>query len=350
MPNTDTFNLTTDIESKVKGILFTSPRELSGAIVSSIDQSLEGFTTGELSGYVDNWYKSADAASYTSNAAAAAYLGAYGPRSILKYQEAVFALVKQRGNIQKTTRVIDFGAGPSVGFAALIDLWDILSRCMGEKLKLEYIAVDRSEKMLEVGESFCELIKNKYKIEASYKQMHKDNFNNTKGNIFIISNVMNDGEGNENCGEFLTRVLKSVHDIEDLVIIEPATEQPSRQMCGLGSILYPLKHIGPCYSNGSSCSEWSFREFPKRVYNFERLCAGQWASAAYSCKYSLSLFSKVALPRELTKDEFIVIGHPNLSGFTLTCKNGIKQVMRVSPRCRTWDVVDIKGQIKRWWP
>jgi len=350
MAGRESIKLTPEAEACVRGTILSLPRELSGEVLSAIDGTLSRFEGQDSASFVNGWYRSAEAASYNTTAAAAAYLGAYGPRSVLKYQEAAFALLATKAMLHKRTRVIDYGAGPCVGFAALVDLYSVLHRCTGEELALDYVAVDRSECMLEVGQDLCSRISRALGIDATYELLHESHFSHGIADVVIIANVMNDGEGNLTCGEFLTELRKNMDVFEDIVVIEPATEQPARQMCGLAGALVPAQHIGPCPSLGSGCEEWSFRQFSKRVYSCERRCLGQWASAARICKYSLALLSTVSVPHSLVNDQYVVVSRPSSSGYAMTCRQGQKQLMRIEPQGKPWDVVNAQGRIERWWP
>lgn len=342
--------LSDQAEARARALILNSPRELSGWILSGLDQTLSRFEEEDSSSFVDDWYRRAEVASYDSIPAAAAYLGAYGPRSILKYQEAVLALILIKRGFSKHTRVVDYGAGPCVGFAALADLWSVLAQCLGTSLSLDYVAVDRSRSMLEVGEELCRRIGSASKVITSYELVHLSEFNGTEASILIVANVMNDGEGNADCRQFLPPLVHAIDGLGDIVIIEPATEQPSRQMCGLAAAVGSLRHIGPCPSAGSTCTEWTFRQFTKRVYNCERRCLGQWASAARVCKFSLALLSAVSGPRPLPDSSRVVVGQRSASGWALTCRFGEKEVMRIGSQGAPWDVVDNSGQIMSWWP
>lgn len=342
--------LTTEIEDKLRSVLFGSVRELSGLVLSAIEETLVKFGDSKSTSFVNEWYRSAEIVSYESNAAAAAYLGAYAPRSILKYQEATFALLMMRGRLPDCLRVIDYGAGPCIGFMALVDLWDVLCQLMDKNLAIEYIAIDRSGYMLELGEELCRLISNGSKINASYELLNSTETTGKDANLLIIANVMNESEGNYDCRQLLSPLIHTIEGLEDVITIEPATEQPSRQMCGLGTSLTSIKHVGPCPSGGSNCSEWSFRQFNKRVYSFEHQCLGQWAPAARICKYSLSLLSSIAQPRLLPNGGYVIVSQPNISGLATICRFGNKQLARVSSHGVPWDIVDKSGKVIDRWP
>ena len=350
MADNELVKFTTVAEARARGILLSLPRELSGRVLAAIDGTLSRFEGPDSASFVDKWYRSAEAASYNSATAATAYLGAYGPRSVLKYQEATFALLATRAMLHRRTRFIDYGAGPCVGFAALTDLYSLLQQYTGEELALDYMAVDRSDYMLEVGQDLCGRISTDLDIDATYELRHVSNFSRGNTDVLIVANVMNDGEGNFSCREFLTELHDKMDIVEDIIVIEPATEQPARQMCGLAETLEPIRHIGPCPSAGASCEEWSFRQFAKRVYACERRCLGQWASAARFCKYSLALLSMIPVARFLSGEQYVVVGQPSSSGYAITCHQGHRQLMKVDPSGKPWDAVNAQGHIERWWP
>ena len=232
----------------------------------------------------------------------------------------------------------------------MTDLYSLLSQYTGKELALDYMAVDRSDYMLEVGQDLCDRISKDLDIDATYELCHVSHFGCSNTDVLIVANVMNDGEGIFNCSEFLTELLDKMDVIEDIIVIEPATEQPARQMCGLAEALEPIRHIGPCPSAGASCEEWSFRQFAKRVYACERRCLGQWASAARFCKYSLALLSITSAARFLPDEQYVVVGQPSSSGYAMTCNQGQKQLMKVDPSGKPWDTVNALGHIQRWWP
>jgi hypothetical protein len=237
--NQQLITLTPEAEAYVRGQLFSSPRELSGWVLSAIENTLNEYEGSDPSAFIDTWYRSAEVASYDSTAAAAAYLGAYGPRSILKYQEAVFALSVLHRGLRQHNIVIDYGAGPCIGLAALVDLWAVLTRVTTERLSLEYVAVDRSISMLEVGETLCRLVTDLSDVSISYNLLHVSEFTSITGNLLIVSNVMNDGEGNIGGANFLSPLVEAIADLEDVVVIEPATEQASSR-CAAFRVLYLL--------------------------------------------------------------------------------------------------------------
>ena len=84
MADDELIKFTSEVEAQVRGILLSLPREISGRILTAIDGTLSRFEGPDSASFVDRWYRSAEVASYDSAAAAAAYLGAYGPRSVLK--------------------------------------------------------------------------------------------------------------------------------------------------------------------------------------------------------------------------------------------------------------------------
>jgi hypothetical protein len=342
--------LTPEALAHVKGFLLTSPREVSGKVLSAVDKTLNEFEGPNSASFIDKWYRSAEEASYDTVEAAAAYLGAYGPRSVLKYQEAFLAMLVTKAALKKHTRVIDYGAGPGIGFAALSDLYNVLHDCTGEELTLDYLGIDRSYCMLEVGKNLCSRISATLGTKDTYRLFDIPHFTCGKADVLIIANVMNDGEGNLSCREFLSELSHKIHAIEDLIVIEPATEQPARQMCGIAEGLESIHHIGPCPSALSSCEEWSFRQFSKRVYSCERRCLGQWASAARICKYSLALLSTISAPRVLPDKQYVIVGQPSLSGYAMTCHHGQKQLMKIDPSGKPWDTVNAQGHVERWWP
>lgn len=350
MNNVDILTLSNEAKLHARAILFSLPRELNGITLSAIDDTLSAYEGDNSASFIEQWYRSADVASYDSTAAAAAYLGAYGPRSILKYQEALFALLVTKEMLPRHIRIIDYGAGPCVGFGALIDLLGILTKYTGESLAMDYIAVDRSEYMLEVGEYFCRRLKEKTQIQTSYELHHLRDYTYDAAHMLIIANVMNDGEGNLDCHQLLNPLVEVIQNLEDIIVIEPATEQPSTQLCGLTKHMRSFVHVGPCASGEATCTEWSFRQFYKRVYSCERRCLGQWASAAQVCKYSLALLSSVSSPRMLSEEERVVVGQPSSAGWAMTCRHGQKQPMRVTSQATPWDTVDRNGKLIRWWP
>lgn len=350
MVGSELIEFTSEAEARARGILLSSPRELSGRVFSAIDGTLSRFEAPDSANFVDKWYRSAEAASYNSIAAAAAYLGAYGPRSVLKYQEAIFALLVSKATLHRRTRFIDYGAGPCIGFAALADLYSVLHQCIGEDFALNYVAVDRSDYMLEVGEDLCDRISAGLGIDSTFELQHVSHFSRGVTDVLIVANVMNDGEGNLNCKDFLVELSRKMDAVEDIMLIEPATKQPARQMCGLAEALDSIWQIGPCPSAGSSCGEWSFRQFAKRVYACERRCLAQWAPAARFCKYSLALLSTNPVAHSLPDKQYIVVGQPSSSGYAMACHKGQKQLMKVAPSGKPWDTVNAQGQVERWWP
>ncbi len=350
MNNGDTITLTTESVLRARGILFSLPRELNGNILSAIEETLSFFEGDDSASFIDRWYRNADTVSYDNTEAAAAYLGAYGPRSILKYQEALFALLIAKGFIHKYLRIIDFGAGPCIGFGALIDLLSVLAESANTSLELDYVAVDRSEHMLEVGDHLCHQLIDNTRIQVNYKLFRSSDFTPCSANILFIANVMNDGEGNLDCSQFITSLVEPFKELEDIVVIEPATEQPSRQLCGLDNNIDSWQYIGPCIPGEVACSEWTFRQFSKRIYACERRCLGKWASAAQIGKYSLALLSSISNPRILSEGESVIIRKPSASGWAQTCFHGQKQMKRVTPQATPWDIIDRSGKLVRRWP
>ena len=339
-----------DAADKIRGILFNEPRELSGRVLRALEKTLETHEGSDSARLIENWYKSADVVSYDNTEAAAAYLGAYGSRSILKYQEAVFSLLVNKSSIRRQIDIIDYGAGPCVGFAALIDLWQLLSGTTSETLKLNYIAVDRSRQMLEVGKTFGAELRELYKeVPTSFMTIDESEIHGTAADLLIMSNVLNEGEGNLVAADVLESVASSVDGLRDIVIIEPATEFSYRQMCKIGLKLTGSHHLGPCPSMHNNCDQWTFREFRKRIYNFERRCCGTIVGAARDCKYSLSLISFESEAPELKTDENIVIKHSGASGRTMICRYGEKSWVR-SNRVKPWDVISTGGILRRSFP
>jgi hypothetical protein len=168
--------------------------------------------------------------------------------------------------------------------------------------------------------------------------------------ILIVSNVMNEGEGVEDCSAFLAPVVSRFTGLEHVVVIEPATESTARQMCGLVDRLEGFTHVGPCPSGGASCSEWTFREFRKRVYPFERCCLGRWSPAARTAKYALALISRSAAPRSLGAAAGVVIGAPARGGLVRLCNLGEKSMHRCRAAAGPWDLLDESGQLVKNWP
>lgn len=340
--------LSEDAIKRILQVLFGSPRELSGSVLQALDRTLKAYEGADSSSFIDSWYRSAAVARYDSPEAAAAYLGAYGPRSILKIQEAMFALLRLKGQIKTQTTIVDYGAGPCVAFAALVDLWTVLRETIGRNLELRYIAADRAAAMRLVGATFCDEISSRYGgpdyeiLESTDKLPVAD--------CLIAAHVFNEGEGNENCNDSLKAVISTMPNVEDIVIIEPATENVSRQMCSLGNGIPGLSHIGPCPHSGKDCREWSFRQFTKRVYACERRCLGDWAPGCRVAKYSLALMSYETSSRSLASDNRVVIGQPRASNCVTTCRLGEKRVIKISPDGSSWDIVGSNGEVEIWWP
>jgi hypothetical protein len=341
---------TPDAQAAVRATVCSSPRELGGSVLRAVEDTVADYGVVEPSRLVDKWYRTAAVADYESAEAAATYLGGYGPRSILKYQESVLGLFCLKGSIPRALSVVDFGAGPSVGFAALVDLLTLLGRILGEEFSLSYRAVDRSRAMLTVGRSLCARIMQRLAMPATYEASERVDLHLSPETLLVLANVMNESEGNLECGTFLHTLLQQLPRVQDVVVIEPATEQPSRQLCGLGARLEHFSHIGPCPSAGAACTEWSFREFAKRVYSCERYCLGKWAPAAARCKFSMALFSKVQTERRLAVDHYVVVGQRLGTGQAVTCRRGEKRVIRVAPEAQPWDLVTAAGRIEEWWP
>lgn len=340
--------LSEDAIKRILQVLFGSPRELSGLVLQALDRTLQAHEGAESSSFIDSWYRSAAVACYDSPEAAAAYLGAYGPRSILKIQEALFALLRLKGQVKKQTTILDYGAGPCVGFAALVDLWATLGEAMGRHLELRYIAADRAAAMRLVGATFCDEIRKRYG-GPDYEVLElTDKF--PAADCLIAAHVFNEGEGNLNCNDSLKSVLSTMPNLKDIVIIEPATEHVSRQMCSLGNGIAGLSHIGPCPHSGEECREWSFRQFPKRVYACERRCLGDWAPGCRVAKYSVALMSFETPSRSLASEHRVVIGQPRASNCVMTCRIGDKRVMKISPDGSPWDIVGPNGDVENWWP
>src|SRR5439155_22251861 len=120
--------------------------------------------------------------------------------------------------------------------------------------------------------------------------------------------------------------LKTLARVHDVVVMRPATGQPARQRCGLCARVQRFSHSGPCPCAGSACTEWSFRDFTKRVYSCERSCLGKWAPAAARCKFSLALLSKVRTERRVAGDDYVVVGQRLGTGQAVTCRRGEKRV------------------------
>ena len=342
-------SLTPEAILRLRQILMGSPRELSGAILTALEKTLAVFEGVDSASIVDGWYRSATAASYNRVESAAAYLGAYGPRSILKIQEAVFALLIQKGGLNQSTIVIDYGAGPCLGFAALVDLWSVVGDTIGVCLELDYIGLDKSEAMRVVAVDLCKRVKQMARINCSF-QVLDTSHQPPSGECLIVSNVLNAGEGCEESRPVLWLLLQHLRGIKDIVAIEPATEQASRQMCSLADGLTTLRHIGPCPSSGSGCTQWTFRQFTKRSYAFERRCLGKWAPAALIAKYALALLSYEAPVRSLPDETSIIVGQPLSSNRALTCRFGKKQYLPILPGAAPWDAVTLTGNVKGWWP
>jgi hypothetical protein len=350
-PSSNDVQLLTAVTDRIRSTLFNSPRELSGSLLSAIEKTLAQYEGSDSATIIDKWYRGAEVANYTNAEAAAAYLGAYGPRSILKYQEAIFALLLLKGSLPKKITIADYGAGPCPGFAALVDMWSLISQYSGKKLSLEYIAIDRSSSMLEVGKTFCTLTRATAEktLKTSLKFLRLDEADHVKADILIVANVLNEGEGYTDCHQGLATITRKIVNLKDIVVIEPATEQPSRQLCSLAGKINSMQHIGPCPSAGNECTEWTFREFKKRVYDFERRCAGQWAPAARTCKYSLALLSSVTVPRVVSEDERVIIQQPSASSRMLTCRHGEKQYVRTF-KGTPWDLLNSNRDVIKSFP
>jgi lipopolysaccharide export LptBFGC system permease protein LptF len=96
------FRLGRDALARLSSEFFAVPRELAGVSVHALETTLARFGDDHPALHVEAWYRGAEPASYDSVAAAAAYLGAYGPRSYLKYQEAVLGLFALSGGVPET--------------------------------------------------------------------------------------------------------------------------------------------------------------------------------------------------------------------------------------------------------
>jgi SAM-dependent methyltransferase len=337
-----------EIASKIGGILFNSPREISGLALSAIEQTLSRYEGDDSATYIDKWYRGAGVANYDSTEAAAAYLAAYSPRSILRYQESVFALLMLKGAIPSRITVTDYGSGPAPAYAALMDLWSLLAQFTDQQLSLKYIALDRSAYMLEVAKDLCRNLQDRATINTDFELLHADATERLESDILLTSYMLNEGEGNNNCQETLALILSKIMT-KDLIVIETASEETSRQMCSLAIAFPQMQHIGPCPSANSGCTEWTFRKFTKRVYPFERRALGRWSGAARWCKFSLSLLSSITNPRELSKSERVIVHQPSLTNRALTCRYGVKSPVRTfqgSP----WDTIDSNSNVNKWWP
>jgi hypothetical protein len=344
----ESIELSEDAINRTLQVLFGPTRELSGSALQALDKALKAHEGPDSSSFIDSWYRSAAVARYDTPEAAAAYLGAYGPRSILKIQEAMFALLRLKGHVTKRTTILDYGAGPCVGFAALADLWTILKEASGHDLELRYVATDRAAAMRLVGNTFCDEIGKRY--SCSYYEVLEPTDKLPVADCLIAAHVFNEGEGTVSCEDTLMSVMAMLPDLKDIVIIEPATETVSRQMCSLGNGIAGLSHIGPCPHSGEDCKEWSFREFTKRVYACERRCLGQWAPGCKVAKYSLALMSFETSSRSLSSNNRAVIGQPRASNCVMTCRLGDKKVMKISPDASPWDIVNPHGDVEDWWP
>lgn len=333
---------------QARQVLFNSPRELSGFVLQALDRTLKSFEGTDSSSFIDSWYRSAAVACYDSPESAAAYLGAYGPRSILKIQEAMFALLSLKRLVNNHTTILDYGAGPCVGFAALTDLWTVLAEATGRNLELRYVAADRAAAMCLVGKTFCAEV-GKSNAHSAY-QVLEPTEKLPAADCLIAAHVFNEGEGNMNCNDALQSVVATMPGLKDIMVIEPATEQASRQMCNLGNGVAGFAHIGPCSHSGADCKEWSFRQFTKRVYACERRCLGQWAPGSRVAKYSLALLSSETPSRSLSEENRVVIGQPRASSRVMTCRLGDKKVMRISADASPWDIVKPNGEVENWWP
>jgi len=346
----DAVAFTAEAQAAVRGTVCSSPRELGGSVLRALEDTVADYKVVEPSRLVDKWYRTAAVADYGSPDAAATYLGGYGPRSVLKYEESILGLFSLKGFIPRALSVVDFGAGPSVGFAALVDLLTLLGGILGQEFSLSYRAVDRSRAMLAVGRALCNRIMERADIRTTYDSSEPNDLHPSPETLLVLANVMNESEGNLECGTLLRALLQRLPGVQDVVVIEPATEQPSRQLCGLGARLEHFSHIGPCPSSGSACTEWSFRDFTKRVYSCERYCLGKWAPAAARCKFSMALFSKVHAERKLAGDDHVVVGQRLGTGQAVTCRRGEKRVIRLAPEAQPWDLVTADGRVKEWWP
>jgi hypothetical protein len=331
---------------RARSRLLRDPRELSGRVHRAIERTLARFQSEQPSKFVDTGYRTADAASYNSTEAAAAYLGAYGPRSILKYEEVLLWVLSGRTDNAKVS-LIDFGCGPAVGFAAVLDVFSELREAGASLPTPSFLGIDREPAMLEVGADLARSLQMEFGTVSSADFALSGGSSRMSGDLLIVANVLNEGEGIEDPGPIAQELLSS-GTVSDIIFMEPATERASRQLCKLASHTEAgWIHVGPCPSNGTACQTWTYREFAKRAYSFERSCLGRWAPAAYSCKYSMVRLSKGTPARPLGADEFVVISR-RPDGVLHTCR-WATEGPRATTAAAPWDVVRRDGASRSLW-
>lgn len=333
-------------KDQLRARMLPATRELAGPILEAIQSVLARRPPGEPEQYVGQWYRSASPASYNSPEAASAYLAAYGARSVLRYQEAVLALLFQRGGVDGETRVVDFGCGPGPGALGLCDLWQQMSEILAVPLHLVYLGLDREAEMLDLARSTLATFKCPTNCRVDFgirtEPLALD------ADLLVVSNVLNEGEGINDPARSLSDLLAT--DITHAVVIEPATEGVSRALCGAASSVGPpWRHIGPCPSAGGACRRWTFRQFSKRVYRFEYETLGRWYPAARFAKYSLALFSKEPIERTVTPPGYVTV-RATRSGRLDTCRMAQQGPVVRRGLAVTWDLVDERGEISELWP
>jgi hypothetical protein len=330
----------------IRGRLLRNPRELSGRTDRAIERTLAGCLGTQPSRHIDGWYRSASPARYESIEAAATYLGAYGPRSIMRYQEALLWMLGHRSNHVELA-IVDYGCGPGVCLAALTDIVAELAGLGCELGDLSYLGLDRAPAMLEVGTALLRNLEDEYGLRLRCRFEQADGHRGIAvGDILILANVLNEGEGIETAGPIVDDLLSL--RMSELLWIEPATERASRQVCQTASTAREgWVHVGPCPSSGRACQRWTFREFPKRTYPYEMVCLGRWAPAARTCKYSMVWLSRSVGARELGPGDAVVVArYP--SGQLATCMRGNAGATRGGPG-EPWDVIRSDGSRRSLW-
>jgi len=326
--------------------LLRYPRELDGFVVEAMERTLDSFgPMSDPAAFVEGWYRDATVASYESRDAAIAYLGAYGPRSALKYIEAILGLLAVTREIDDVTSVVDWGAGPSPGFAACVTVWHALREVMSLDIGFNYVAVEPSVCMREVGEAMARRLSTSETSWATFASGSEIG-EPVNASILLVANVANEGEGIYDVARFIGGVLESGLDPEHIVSIEPATPGPSRQMCSLQRTLSGYRHVGPCPSGTGDCKKWVYRTIEKRVYGFERHSLGRWGSAASVAKYSLALLSRTASERPDCHE--VVVEHRG--GLATLCARAATRRVRAERALAPWDCASNPGARTGVWP
>jgi SAM-dependent methyltransferase len=340
--------LTIDDMNWLRARLLPMPRELSGRQLRALEETLATFLGDEPSRFAESWYRTAGAASYAGTEAAAAYLGGYGARSIIEYSEALLSLFFAAQEVPDNLRVVDFGCGPGPGVFALFDIYDGLVERFGQAPSLTYTGYDREESMLELARENWARLTGALRADATctFETFREDT--QFSGDLLIVANVLNEGEGNDDTESAAARFLH--FDFSHVIFIEPATQSASRGLCSAASrATLPWRHIGPCPSAGTACNQWSFREANKRIYNFERACLGVISPAAFHVRYSLALMSKSLAPRPLMEGESVIVGRP-LNSRVATCHLGVPGVRVLQPNGAPWATVLANGLLVKAYP